>query len=179
MSVVTITPSIVSRLLDVGDYRGQGGSDLVDVVVDGSTGQLQLSGDGAHRLTILEDHQDDGGVGGGDTAPRAGLVNGLDGHVSRVWPAAHWVGVRVRDNQTDRNNFLVQLNEDGVLTEATGVSQFDETEGVGHGGRRNPFVLAGAHPEPPQCEQNCILADFRFLSPKDPVEATIGQFTLC
>ncbi len=55
---------IVSWLLDVGDNRGQGSTDLVDVVVDGSAGQLQLPGDRAHRVTVLEDHQNDGGVGG-------------------------------------------------------------------------------------------------------------------
>ena len=51
-----------TRLLDIGDNRRQGGTDLVDVVVDGSTGKVQLPGDGAHRITILEDHQNDGGV---------------------------------------------------------------------------------------------------------------------
>ena len=40
-------------LLDVGDNRRQSRADLVEVVVDGSTGQLQLFGDTAHRLTVL------------------------------------------------------------------------------------------------------------------------------
>jgi hypothetical protein len=37
----------------------------VDVVVNGTSGQLQPVGDGADRLTVLQSHQDDGGVGGG------------------------------------------------------------------------------------------------------------------
>ena len=84
-----------ARLLDVSDNRGQSSTDLVDVVVDATCGQVQLLGDGAHRMTILEDHQNDGGVGGGDAAALGGLMDGLDGHVGCMGPATQRVGIRI------------------------------------------------------------------------------------
>jgi hypothetical protein len=115
-------------------------------------GQLQLPGHGAHRLTVFQDHQDNGGVGGRDATTLGGLVDGLNSHVDCVRPPAHRLGIGVRENQTDGRGFLIQLDVRGVLGEPTGVSQFDKTKGVGNGGSRNPFFLIGAFSEPSQCE---------------------------
>lgn len=81
-----------------------------------------IAGDGAHCVTILQDHQNDGSVGGRDVAALCGLVNGLDRHVGCVWPAAHRLGIRVRENQTGGREFLIHLDVLGTLGEAAGVS---------------------------------------------------------
>lgn len=138
-----------ARLLDVSDNRGQGSTDLVDVVVDATCGQVQLPGDGAHRMTILEDHQNDGGVGGGDAAALGGLMDGLDGHVGCMGPATQRVGIRISEDQTDRREFLVHLNMLRTLREAARVSPLHETQGVGDGCCGNPFLFVGAFPKPP------------------------------
>lgn len=138
-----------ARLLDVSDNLGQGSTDLADVVVDATCGQLQLPGDGAHRVTVLKNHQNDGGVGGRDASALGGLMDGMDGHLGCMGPATQRVGIRISEGHTGGREFLVHLDVLGTLGEAAGVSPLHEAQGVGDGCCGNPFLFVGAFPEPP------------------------------